>query len=67
MNIHSILTTYDTMFGKYALSDIEAFLYENIEKAKSLTETGVLFTLLNEMIGFCRDNPYSNIVFQIVI
>lgn len=60
MNIHSILTTYDTMFGKYALSDIEAFLYENIEKAKSLTETGVLFTLLNEMIGFCRDTTQKD-------
>ena len=55
MNIHSILTTYDAMYGKYALSDIEAYLYENIEKAKEQSETDVLFTLLNEMIGFCRD------------
>ena len=55
MNIHSILATYDEMFGKYALPDIEAFLYKNIEQAKEQSETSVLFTLLNEMIGFCRD------------
>lgn len=60
MDIHSILTTYDAMFGKYPLSDIEAYLYENIEKAKDQSETGVLFTLLNEMIGFCRDTTQKD-------
>lgn len=60
MNIQSILTTYDAMFGKYALSDIEAYLYENIEKAKQQSETGILFTLLNEMIGFCRDTTQKD-------
>ena len=60
MNIQSILTTYDAMFGKYALSDIEAYLYEYIEKAKQQSETGILFTLLNEMIGFCRDTTQKD-------
>ena len=60
MNIHSILTTYDAMFGKYVLSDIEAYLYENIEQAKGQSETGILFTLLNEMIGFCRDTTQKD-------
>lgn len=60
MNIHSILTTYDAMFGKYPLSDIEAYLYENIEQAKEQSETGILFTLLNEMIGFCRDTTQKD-------
>ena len=55
MNIHSILTTYDAMFGKSTLADIEAYLYGNIKQAKEQSETGILFTLLNEMIGFCRD------------
>lgn len=55
MNIQSILADYDAMFGKYTLLDIEAYLYENIEKAKVQSETGALFTLLNELIGFCRD------------
>ena len=60
MDIHAILTTYDAMFGKYALSNIEAYLCENIEKAKDQSETGVLFTLLNEMIGFCRDTTQKD-------
>ena len=60
MDIHSILTTYDAMFGKYSLSNIEEYLYENIEKAKELSETGILFTLLNEMIGFCRDTTQKD-------
>ena len=60
MDIHSILTTYDAMFGKYALSDIEAYLYDNIEQAKEQSEIGVLFTLLNEMIGFCRDTTQKD-------
>lgn len=55
MNIQEILAHYDAMFGKYSLSDIEAYLYKNIEQAKEQSESSVLFTLLNEMIGFCRD------------
>ena len=39
MNIHSILTTYDAMFGKSVLADIEAYLYENIKQAKEQSET----------------------------
>lgn len=60
MNIHSILTTYDAMFGKCTLADIEAYLYKNIEQAKEQSETSVLFTLLNEMIGFCRDTTQKD-------
>ena len=55
MNIQEILAHYDAMFGKNSLSDIEVYLYKNIEQAKVQSETSVLFTLLNEMIGFCRD------------
>ena len=60
MDIQSILANYDAMFGKYSLPDIEAYLNENIEKAKEQSETGVLFTLLNEMIGFCRDTTQKD-------
>ena len=60
MNIHSILTTYDAMFGKSTLADIEAYLYGNIKQAKEQSETGILFTLLNEMIGFCRDTTQKD-------
>lgn len=55
MNIDRILANYDAMFGNYSLPDIEAYLYKNIEEAKDQAEQAVLFTLLNEMIGFCRD------------
>lgn len=55
MNIDRILANYDAMFGKYTLPDIEAYLYKNIEEAKDGSQNGALFTLLNEMIGFCRD------------
>jgi tetratricopeptide (TPR) repeat protein len=43
------------MFGNTSLAEIEAYLYENIQEAKRASEEAVLFTLLNEMIGFCRD------------
>lgn len=55
MDINFILANYDAMFGIYTLSEIEAYLYENIKQAKKESDKGVLFTLLNEMIGFCRD------------
>lgn len=64
MDIQLILTTYDAMFGKCTLTDIEAYLYENIMKAKKESETGVLFTLLNEMIGFCRDTTQKDKALQ---
>lgn len=53
LNVQEILATYDNMFGKYSLTEIEAYLREMIEKAKD--DPATLFTLLNEMIGFCRD------------
>lgn len=55
MDIHSILANYDAMFGKYTLAEIEAYLYQNINRAKEQSDMSALFTLLNEMIGFCRD------------
>jgi hypothetical protein len=48
------------MFGKSTLADIEAYLYGNIKQAKEQSETGILFTLLNEMIGFCRDTTQKD-------
>ena len=55
MDIRAILATYDAMFGKCTLAGIENYLYEHIEQARVYSEKEVLFTLLNEMIGFCRD------------
>ena len=55
MDIQAILAKYDSMFGKYSLDEIENYLFKNIEEAKVKSQWDVLFTLLNEMIGFCRD------------
>ena len=55
MNIDMILAQYDAMFGKNSLEEIEAYLVKTMEEAKSQSEMGILITLLNEIIGFCRD------------
>ena len=55
MNIDNILTEYDNMFGRFSLSKIEDFLYEKICQAVSDGDGGAIITLLNEMIGLCRD------------
>ncbi len=60
MDIHVILAEYDKMFGQYPLSEIEQFLADKIRLAKEKSENGVLFTLLNEMIGFCRDTTQKD-------
>ena len=55
MDIGKILTEYDGMFGKCGLADIEAFLKQHMEQAKASGDFGAMITLLNEIIGFCRD------------
>ena len=55
MDVKSILNEYDKMFGRDSLDDIENFLYGKISQAITEGETGVIITLLNEMIGLCRD------------
>ncbi len=55
MNINEVLQEYDSMFGRCALSEIEAFLKQNIERANSEKDYGSMITLLNEIIGFYRD------------
>ena len=55
MNISEILKTYDEMFGQESLEAIEQYLVSKIQEAKKTSQNDVLFTLLNEMIGFCRD------------
>lgn len=56
MNIQEILNQYDSMFDVESLETIELYLKNNIEKALNENYLDVAFTLLNEMIGFCRDS-----------
>jgi len=55
MDVNRILTTYDNMFGKNTLEEIEEYLVTCMKEARENKEWSVLFTLLNEIIGFCRD------------
>ena len=60
MNIEEILVRYDAMFGKNSLAEIEEYLIDNITQAKEKGEIGIVFTLLNEIIGFCRDTTQKD-------
>lgn len=55
MDIQRVLTEYDNMFGVKELSEIEAFLVAKAAEASKEGDAASLFTLLNEIIGFCRD------------
>lgn len=52
MGIEEILQEYDGMFGKNSLEEIEEYLVRHLTETK---EVAVQFTLLSEIIGFCRD------------
>lgn len=55
MDIAQVLTEYDSMFGVKELDEIETFLVEQIDKAYAEPDYYSAVTLLNEIIGFCRD------------
>lgn len=55
MNLEAILEHYDAMFGKNSLAEIEEYLVRKITEAKEMGEMGIYISLLNEIIGFCRD------------
>ena len=59
MDIQKILQCYDQMYGHYSLNEIENYLIENINEAIRQDNIEVVFTLLNEMIGFCRDTTQN--------
>jgi len=55
MDIRQVLEVYDSMFGKSSLGQIDAFLEKKIEEAVGEGDVSAIITLVNEMIGFCRD------------
>lgn len=59
MDINQVLTEYDNMFGVKELGEIEAFLVEQIDKAYAEPDYYSAVTLLNEIIGFCRDTSQN--------
>lgn len=59
MDINQVLAEYDSMFGVKELGEIEAFLVEQIDKAYAEPDYYSAITLLNEIIGFCRDTSQN--------
>ena len=55
MNINNVLEEYDKLFRNSTLLEIEAYLYEKIKEAVEEQDDSAIITLLNEMIGLCRD------------
>ena len=56
--IHQILSELDALFTTGDTKKIRQFLETQIATAVENNETDNLITLLNEMIGFCRDMGY---------
>ncbi|MCM1261565.1 MAG: DUF4037 domain-containing protein [Butyrivibrio sp.] len=55
MDIVKVLNEYDAMYGNVSLDKVEDFLFDKIKDAMNEEDTSSLITLLNEMIGLCRD------------
>ncbi len=71
--IHKILSELDALFTTGDTLKIQQFLEEKIAESVQNEETDNLITLLNEMIGFCRDmgqfesgEEYCNDLFRLV-
>ncbi len=55
MDINLVLTEYDSLFGNATLTEIESYLYQKIKEAVDEQDDAAIITLVNEMIGLCRD------------
>lgn len=55
MNIETILQELDKLFAQHAVDQIETFLESHIEQAVLTGDTDTAISLMNEMIGYCRD------------
>lgn len=55
MDIKCVLEEYDSLFGNTTLTEIESYLYQKICEAVREQDDAAVITLINEMIGLCRD------------
>lgn len=60
MNINNVLKEYDSLFGNTPLVEIETYLYQKISEAVGEQDDAAIITLLNEMIGLCRDTSQKD-------
>ncbi|MDD6328461.1 MAG: DUF4125 family protein [Lachnospiraceae bacterium] len=59
MDVSKVLMEYDGMFGTHSLEKIDEFLTEKITEAMEEQDYGSAVTLMNEMMGFCRDTSQN--------
>ena len=59
MNIDKVLMEYDSMFGVSSMEQIMDFLTEKLDDALEEPDIFSAITLLNEIIGFCRDTSQN--------
>lgn len=55
MDINQVLREYDQMFGRNSMDEIDEFLTNKIGEALEERDYYSALTLMNEMLGFCRD------------
>lgn len=55
MDINKVLMEYDNMFGIHSLDEIDTFLTDKIDEAMGSGDYSSAVTLMNEMLGLCRD------------
>lgn len=56
MNVEKTLEQLDALLAQHRTNEIEGFLLEKMEEAVTCEDTGSLITLMNELIGFYREN-----------
>ena len=61
MDIRNVLKEYDSLFNKKSLNEIQQFLMDKINEAEAEGDINSQVTLLNEIIGLCR-NTFDQVV-----
>ena len=56
MNVEKTLEQLNTLLAQHRTNEIEGFLLGEIEESESQKDTGSLITLMNELIGYYREN-----------
>ena len=56
MNVEKTLEQLDNLLVQHRTNEIEGFLLGKIEESASQGDTGSLITLMNELIGYYREN-----------
>ncbi|MBR1692007.1 MAG: DUF4125 family protein [Lachnospiraceae bacterium] len=55
MDINKVLDGLDELFAQYRIGEVETYLTDKLDEAAAEGDMHSYITLLNEMIGYCRD------------